>query len=346
MTERFDDLLARYDYDLPSSYIAQAPASPRDSARLMVCRKADDAVSLDTFTNLAAYLPPRSVVVFNETKVLPARLHGKKQTGGHVELLYVRTEAPYVLMIANKRLEEGQRITITDNIFFTVQERREKGYAFLPSVPLDAVHGLLERYGETPIPPYIKETPLTESELKEEYQTVFAREYGSSAAPTASLHFTEALIEEIRRKGHDVRFVTLHVGLGTFAPLTESHVAEGRLHTETYVISPETAAFLNKAKGEGRPIVAVGTTVVRTLESAASETGKLERLEGDTALFIKEGYQFRFVLGIVTNFHVPRSSLLMLVAAFIGREKLLDLYERAKKEHFRFFSFGDGMLLK
>ncbi|MFH1188432.1 MAG: tRNA preQ1(34) S-adenosylmethionine ribosyltransferase-isomerase QueA [bacterium] len=345
MNESFEDIVSQYDYDLLDSYIAQAPSSPRDSARVLVYNRQTKQTTIDTFSQLVRYLPERAVLVFNETKVLPARLYVQKETGGVVELLYIKTIEPYILVLTNKNLFVGQVLYIEGIATFTVIQKLEKGYLLSSSFSLKKLLRYLELYGETPIPPYIKNTPLSESDLKQHYQTVFAKEYGSAAAPTASLHFTEKLLKKIKDSGRDVRFVTLHVGLGTFAPLTEEQCQKERLHSECYVISSDTAAFLNTAKKEGRPIIAVGTTVVRTLESAADIKGVLMSLTGETTLFIKSGYVFRYVDGMITNFHVPRSSLLMLVAAFIGREKLLTLYEYAKKNNFRFFSFGDGMFL-
>ena len=207
------------------------------------------------------------------------------------------------------------------------------------------MNALFEKYGNAPIPPYIKHTPLSSAELKKQYQTVFAKNSGSIAAPTASLDFTKRLLEKLRKTGISTQFVTLHVGLGTFAPLTEENITQGKLHKERYAIDSKTAAFLNRAKKEGRPIIAVGTTAVRALETASDKKGKLAKLSGETDIFIREGYRFRFTDGIITNFHVPRSSLLMLVSAFVGRERLFELYRKAMKKKFSFFSFGDGMLL-
>jgi S-adenosylmethionine:tRNA ribosyltransferase-isomerase len=213
-----------------------------------------------------------------------------------------------------------------------------------PSFPMTQLKDLLLEFGETPLPPYMKDSPLSEDRRREEYQTVFAKEEGSVAAPTAGLHFTEDLITKIEQSGRDIRYVTLHVHLGTFAPLSEDQWKSKKLHSEWYSIDPETAAFLNVAKAEGRPIVAVGTTSVRTLESA-TEQNELKKLTGDTELFLTEESKPAFVDALITNFHVPRSSLLMLVSAFTGRERLLEIYDAAIGHRMRLFSFGDGMLI-
>lgn len=334
-----------YNYTLPSSFIAQNPASPRDSARLLAYSRATGKVSHDTFLHLAEYLPKNAVLVFNETKVLPARLALKKETGGAVQILYTGIKGKYLRVLADKPLRTGAKLFAGPGVFFTVDGKEGSEYRVRPSFPKKRLPAILERYGSAPIPPYIRHTPLSSRELKKQYQTVFAKNSGSVAAPTASLHFTRRLLGRLRKAGISTKFVTLHVGLGTFAPLTEGNIARGKLHKERYAIDTKTAAFLNKAKKKGRPIIAVGTTTVRTLETASRGKGKLTKLSGETDIFIREGYRFAFIDGIITNFHVPRSSLLMLVAAFIGREKLFKLYGKAMKKKFSFFSFGDGMLL-
>jgi S-adenosylmethionine:tRNA ribosyltransferase-isomerase len=348
MTTDLEKILEQYDYDLPRSYIAQAPASPRDSAKLLVSTKKDTEARIDTFAHLPEYIPKDAVLVFNETKVVPARLFVHKETGGLVEMLYLSHNNEDMHVLANRQLKEGARLVSSADptIGFTVLQKKKKGYMIRPTFPMENVYTVFEKYGSTPIPSYIKYSPLSEDALRKEYQTVFAREAGSSAAPTASLHFTDELIDRLEKAGIGIAYVTLHVGLGTFAPLTEDHLANNRLHSESYTITDETAAYLNDAKRAGRPIIAVGTTVVRTLESATDENGTLHAADkASTDLFINEGYAFKYIDGMITNFHIPRSSLLMLVAAFIGRERLLSLYDLAKKNDFRFFSFGDGMLL-
>lgn len=344
MKNNFDELMELYDYEVPKNLIAQKPACPPDTAKLLVYSKNNSATFCDRFLNIAEYLPKNSVLVFNETKVLPARLVLTKETGGRVRVLYVAKNNGHIRVMADRKLAIGSKIRLNKKIFFTVTEREDKYYLLAPSFKISALFTVLERYGQMPVPPYIKNSPLTESELKKKYQAIFARRKGSVAAPTASLHFTKRLLAKIKKAGVGVKFVTLHVNLGTFAPLTAENLERARLHKEYYEIDKKTAGFLNKAKKQGRPIIAVGTTVVRTLESAA-EGSTLKDLSGITDIFIREGYKFKFTDGIVTNFHVPRSSLLMLAAAFIGREKLSELYRAAIKKKFRLFSFGDGMLL-
>lgn len=332
-----------YDYSFSKKLIARLPASPRDSARLLVYNRKTNEVFFDTFLNVPVYLPRNAVLVFNETKVVPARLTVKKETGGKAVLLYIESKNGLLKFLSDRKLSIGSKL-YAGKKFFTVQAQEEKLYVCAPSFPAEAIFEVLEKNGQTPLPPYIKNSPLSESQRKEKYQTVFARRQGSVAAPTASLHFTTRLLKKLARAGIETHFITLHVNLGTFAPLTQKNIAQKRLHKEYFEISPSTAAALNKAKKEGRPIIAVGTTVVRTLESAATR-GQLQKLNGQTDLFITEDYRLNFVDGLITNFHVPRSSLLMLVSALTGREKLLKIYKKAVNKKFRLFSFGDGMLI-
>lgn len=331
-----EDVLALYDYEVPEGAIAQVPAEPRESAQLLVYNRAAGAVRYDTYAHLARYLPEGALLVFNDTKVIPARLYGTVPTGGKVEILFTTHDKA----LLNRNVQPGTEIAV-ESYSVLVHERVGKEFRVEPSWQLHEHTAVLHRLGHTPIPPYIKHSPLHEAELRERYQTTFADKSGSVAAPTASLHFSPALMQTLRGAGHELAFVTLHVGLGTFAPLTDAHLQEGTLHTEHYSIDDETYATLQSAKASGRPIIAVGTTVARTLETLAS-TGKHA---GTTDIFIKEGYQWQLVDGLITNFHVPRSSLMMLVATLTGRERLLELYRDALAHDFRFFSFGDGMLI-
>jgi S-adenosylmethionine:tRNA ribosyltransferase-isomerase len=344
-----DEALDAYDYSFPPELIAQRPASPRDSARLLVLDRASGAMQEAIFSQLAQHLPPRSVIVMNETKVVPARLTLRKPTGGLVRVLYLAVEGETIKVLADRQLAPGDVLTVdgvTDGPVFIVVRQDEKHYYLRPTFPVQELFAVLEKYGAAPLPPYIKHTPLNATEVKDEYQAVFAKHDGSVAAPTASLHFTEGMLAKLRDAGHDLEFVTLHVNLGTFAPLTSSQLEQGKLHVENYVIDEATARRLNAAKAAHRPIVAVGTTVVRTLETAAAGGQTLTNLAGDTDIFIREGYQFAFVDALITNFHVPKSSLLMLVAAFAGRGRILAAYRRAVDLKFRLFSFGDAMLIK
>ena len=342
--EKFEDIIQKYNYELPEKLIAQMPASPRDEASLLIYDKKAGKIFYDRFLNIAKYLPQNAVLVFNETKVLPARLNLKKETGGKVEILYLKNRGELLEVLADRKLNIGSKIFLNKNIVFEVAEHDQKIYLLKPLFEAKNFQAILERYGKAPIPPYIKHSPLSESKLRQQYQTIFAKYAGSAAAPTASLHFTKRVLASLKKAKIDTRFVTLHVGLGTFAPLTEQNLKTKKLHAEFYNIDQKTAEFLNQAKAQGRPIIAVGTTVVRTLEASA-KNGQLKDLSGQTDIFISEGYKFGFIDGMVTNFHVPKSSLLMLVAALVGREKILEIYDQAIAKKFKFYSFGDGMLI-
>lgn len=338
-------MLEYYDYPFPKELIAQKPASPRDSARLLVYERNKERIVYDVFQNLPKYLPRNAVLVFNETKVLPARLELRKATGGKVTIIYIQTAGTLLKVMADRRLEIGSCLSLKNTKVFRVEKQENKFWFLKPLFPLSTLNHFLEKNGSAPLPPYIRHSPLSKSQLKKEYQAVFAKKLGSIAAPTASLHFTKSLLQKIRRAGIAVEFVTLHVNLGTFAPVTEENVKQGMLHTEEYEIPKGTLTRLNRYKKEGRPIIAVGTTVVRALESAGNRFGALERRQGDTHLFIQPGYHFKFVDSLITNFHVPKSSLLMLAAAFVSRETIMKIYRQAIKRKFRLFSFGDGMLI-
>lgn len=340
----FEELLRHYDYQLPPELIAKEPASPRDSARLLVYRRTDQSVTFDRFSNIINYLPDNAMLVFNRTKVIPAKLTLRKITGGIVTALLLSVQPETISVLASGTLKQGDKLIWQGGHSFTVLVRKDQEALLKPSFPITALRELLSTYGETPLPPYLKDSPLSEDVRRSEYQTVFAQEEGSVAAPTAGLHFTEKLIKKIEQSGRTAAYVTLHVHLGTFAPLTEDQWIQKRLHTEYYDIDPANAAVINEAKAAGHPIVAIGTTTVRTLESA-SDVAVLTRLSGSTNLFMTEESRPHFVDHLITNFHVPRSSLMMLVSAFTGREKLQELYRKAIGEKMRFFSFGDGMMV-
>lgn len=337
------DTLLAYDYQFPKELIAQEPAHPRDAARLMIYDRASGETSLDTFAALNQYLPEHCVLVFNETKVLPARMK-LDVAGKAIEVLCLGTEGDTLTALAPGALQPGMTTTWAGHTLECVG-RNAKVATLKPSFDIAETTALLEQFGTTPLPPYIDHSALTEEERRSEYQTVFAHNTGSVAAPTAGLHFTEELIERIKASGRDVRYVTLHVGLGTFAPLTEEQITSRSLHEETYFIDEDTAQFLNDAKHLRRPIVAVGTTTVRTLESSSEDGRTITNRYGKTRLFLSPENPPRFVDCLITNFHVPKSSLLMLVAGFIGRNQLMKLYQTAIAEKFRLFSFGDGMLI-
>ncbi len=336
-------IIDKYDYEFPQELIAQKPAHPRDSAKLLIYNRKNKTVSFDIFKNIGNYLPKDAVLVLNETKVLPARFEVAKLTGGKVKLLYLDGNKNIFTALAPRKLKVGEVLKFRSNII-TVTKILKDGYEFKATDKNFDIKKLLEKYGDAPLPPYIKNSPLTKSEIKKEYQTVFAKKYGSVAAPTASLHFTKKLLESLKKQGIKEEKVTLHVGLGTFAAVTEENIKERKLHSEYYAINKSVADKLIAAKKHGSVIIPVGTTALRTLESAFVG-GKFKKLSGETDIFIKEGDKLKFIDGLITNFHVPKSSLIMLVSALIGREKTLELYELAIKNKFRIFSFGDAMLI-
>lgn len=331
-----------YAYDVPEHLIAHEPASPRDAARLLVYDRDTKAVAHRVFRDLPELLAPGSLLVLNDTRVVAARFLAHKPTGGAVRILYLRMRDGLMEALADRHLDIGMNVLAGDARTLLVTGREESVYLLKPE--FDDVEAFLATHGTTPLPPYIT-TPLSPDAARDEYQAVFARKDGSAAAPTASLHFTEELMDRIREAGISIAYVTLHVGLGTFAPLTDDAVASGTLHEEWYDIPEETAAALRSAKAGGQNVVAVGTTVTRALESAAAD-GTLVAGPGETSLFIRPGYAFQVVDQLVTNFHVPRSSLMQLVASLTGREELLRIYDEAISEEYRLFSFGDAMLVR
>lgn len=341
---KFEQLLAKYDYSYPKELIAQTPASPRDSAKLLIYNRKTGEVIFDAFKNIGDYLPKNSLLVFNQTKVVPARLQVTKESAGKARILYIDHNKKSIKVIADRMLKIGSVLKIKNKPYFKIQSQENQFYFLEPLFPVHKINGVLNKFGSMPLPPYIKHPTLKEAGLRREYQSVFAKNGLSVAAPTASLHFTKSLISKLKKQGIGVEFVTLNVNLGTFAPLREENLKTKSLHTETYEINKAVAVRIIKAKRQARPIIAVGTTVVRTLESAAKQ-GKLKKLSGQTNLFIQEGYKFQIINGMITNFHVPKSSLMMLVAALSGREQLLKLYSTAIDKNFRLFSFGDGMLI-
>lgn len=343
---KFEQTLKNFDYSFPSELIAQNPAHPRDSAKLLVYDRAEKTITHDTYKNLWQYLPEGAVLVLNQTKVLPARLEVTKPTGGKARLLYIKHDAKHFYVLSDRKLEIGSALLLSKQQNFEVINKLDQFYVLKPSFPISKINSVLQKFGVTPLPPYIKHSKLSGAKLLKEYNTVFAKKLGSVAAPTASLHFTQNLLKKIQAKGIKVQYVTLHVNLGTFAPLTEDQYKSGQLHKECFEISTATARALNKAKQEGKPIIAVGTTVVRTLESASGANAQISKLYGETNLFITEKTKLKFVDQLITNFHVPKSSLLMLVSALTGRKKLLTLYKLAIKAKYRLFSFGDGMYIQ
>ncbi len=350
----------QYTYHLPESLIAKEPAVPRDAARLFVYDTARDAVALDTFAHLGDHLPPQSLLVLNDTKVVPARaLLRKAATGGKVEVLFLVNEwdgkGP-VPAIVDRKVDVGARIAFGARTFI-VARQDENIFWFAPEFPVHELIPALMKRGVTPIPKYIKGSGLGESALRKKYQSVFGETPASVAAPTASLHFTDRLLRWLAAHGVKKAFVTLHVGMGTFAPVTKEDVARGTLHAEHLSISAASRARIRAQKDAGRPVVAVGTTVVRTLESQADallaqglSSSPRTAIDAETRMFIRPPYRFKAVDAMVTNFHLPGTSLMMLVQAFLehkgARKDIVALYEKAIKEKFRFYSFGDGMLIK
>lgn len=336
-------LVTDFDYDLPQELIAQHPMEPRDHSRLLVVDKKTGEIEHKHFYDLVNYLKPGDVLVFNDTRVIPARLHGTKDTGAHVEVfLLTRRDATdwEVLVRPGKKLQVGAKINFSDELSCEVIEHTDFGGRVVRFKYEGIFEEILDRLGETPLPPYIT-APL---EDKERYQTVYNRERGSAAAPTAGLHFTKELLQKIKDIGCEEFFVTLHVGLGTFRPVSEAKIEDHKMHKEFYTVSQEAADAVNKAKAEGRRIIAVGTTAVRTLEAAGAD-GQLHAGSSWTNIFIYPGYKFRLVDDLVTNFHLPQSTLLMLVSTLSTREIMLQTYKKAVEEKYRFFSFGDAMFI-
>lgn len=336
-------LVTDFDYDLPQELIAQHPMEPRDHSRLLVVDKKTGEIEHKHFYDLVNYLKRGDVLVFNDTRVIPARLHGTKDTGAHVEVfLLTRRDATdwEVLVRPGKKLQVGAKINFSDELSCEVIEHTDFGGRVVRFKYDGIFEEILDRLGETPLPPYIT-APL---EDKERYQTVYNRERGSAAAPTAGLHFTKELLQKIKEIGCEEVFVTLHVGLGTFRPVSEAKIEDHKMHKEFYTVSQEAADAVNKAKAEGRRIIAVGTTAVRTLEAAGAD-GQLHAGSSWTNIFIYPGYKFRLVDDLVTNFHLPQSTLLMLVSTLSTREIMLQTYKKAVEEKYRFFSFGDAMFI-
>lgn len=336
-------LVTDFDYELPQELIAQHPMEPRDHSRLLVVDKKTGEIEHKHFYDLVNYLKPGDVLVFNDTRVIPARLHGTKDTGAHVEVfLLTRRDATdwEVLVRPGKKLQVGAKIYFSDELSCEVIEHTDFGGRVVRFKYDGIFEEILDRLGETPLPPYIT-APL---EDKERYQTVYNRERGSAAAPTAGLHFTKELLQKIKEIGCEEVFVTLHVGLGTFRPVSEAKIEDHKMHKEFYTVSQEAADAVNKAKAEGRRIIAVGTTAVRTLEAAGAD-GQLHAGSSWTNIFIYPGYKFRLVDDLVTNFHLPQSTLLMLVSTLSTREIMLQTYKKAVEEKYRFFSFGDAMFI-
>lgn len=338
--------LSDFDYNLPPEHIAHAPTEPRDTCKLLVVDKKSGTLCHLIFRDLIDLLNEDFVLVLNDTKVFPARLFGKKDTGGKFEcLLLKQTNQNSYLSLVRGKTNIGQKVIFTKDFSAEVIKKLDDGeveLAFSKSGP-DLLTEI-DKVGKTPLPPYIH-SYKKESDIRKKYQTVYAKYQGSAAAPTAGLHFTKELLQKLADKGVQVEYLTLHVGLGTFKPITAQQVEDKRLHKESYSLTEDVANRLNSAKSKGKKIIAVGTTTTRTLEALSNKKGELFAGEGETDIFIQPGYKFKFVDGLITNFHLPQTSLLMLVSALSSKEIILNAYDEAAKNKYKFFSFGDAMII-
>ena len=335
-----------FDYELPESLIAQTPLEKRDSSRLLVLDKNTGEIKHEHFNNIIDYLKEGDVLCLNNTKVIPARLHGiKEETNAHIELLLLKEKKGDMwecLTRPAKRVKVGSMISFGDGLLKAeCVEEKEEGIRVFKLHYQGILYEILDRLGEMPLPPYIH----AKLKDKDRYQTVYAKYEGSAAAPTAGLHFTNELLEQIKAKGIDIVYVTLHVGLGTFRPVNVEDVTKHKMHSEFYMMNKETANILNQAKKENRRIISVGTTSVRTLETIMNLYGTFKECSGWTDIFIYPGYEFKAIDCLITNFHLPKSTLVMLVSALAGKENILNAYKEAVNEKYRFFSFGDSMFI-
>ena len=336
-----------FDYYLPENLIAQTPINKRDESKLMVLNKETGTIEHRHFADIIDYLTPNDVLVLNDTKVMPARLIGQKEdTNGHIELLLLKNTQNNIyecLCKPAKRVKIGTIVNFGDGILkakcIEVKEEGIREFEFL----YDGIfYEILDKLGEMPLPPYIHK----KLKDKNRYQTVYAKNIGSAAAPTAGLHFTQELLEKLKNKGITICYVTLHVGLGTFRPVNVEDVTTHKMHSEYYTINEETAKILNQAKKDGKNIVSVGTTTTRVLETVINQYQTFKACSGYTSIFIYPGYQFKAVDSLITNFHLPKSTLIMLVSAFCSKEIIMNAYSEAIKNNYRFFSFGDSMFIK
>ena len=336
-------LLSEFDYELPEELIAQTPIEPRNASRLMVLDPVNRTIEHHHFFDLKKFLTPGDTLIFNDTRVIPARLIGHRETGGRVEVFLLRRidgNHWETLVKPGKKAIKGSKIIFSDELSCEVLSHTEFGGRIVNFIYDGIFEEILDRLGETPLPPYIHE----KLEDTERYQTVYNRERGSAAAPTAGLHFTKEQMDDLKASGINLGFVTLHVGLGTFRPVHVENIEEHVMHEEYFSIPQETVELIHQTKQNHKKIIAVGTTSIRTLESAVID-GELKTMSGATNIFIYPGYEFKVVDAIITNFHLPKSTLIMLISAFAGREFILHAYNEAVKEHYRFFSFGDAMFL-
>jgi len=336
-------LLTDFDYDLPEELIAQTPVEPRNASRLMVLDPDQETIEHHHFYDLKKFLVPGDTLIFNDTRVMPARLIGHREpSGGRVEVFLLRRlngDTWETLVKPGKKAQVGNVIRFGDELACTVTDHTDFGGRIVKFQYQGIFEEILDRLGETPLPPYIHEKLAD----KERYQTVYCREEGSAAAPTAGLHFTKEQMQELKDMGVNLGFLTLHVGLGTFRPVNVDNIEDHVMHKEYYCITDETAKLIMATKAAGHRVIAVGTTSIRTLEAAAAAKGQIAGKSGWTGIFIYPGYEFKIVDAIITNFHLPKSTLIMLISAFAGREFVLKAYKKAVEERYRFFSFGDAM---
>ena len=335
-----------FNYELPEELIAQTPIEKRDESRLMVLNKKNQTIEHKKFRDIIDYLEPGDVLVRNNTKVIPARLYGKKETGANVEFLLLNNIEGDIwecIVRPGNKLHVGTKVIFGEGLLKAkILEIMPGGTRKVEFEYKGIFNEILDKIGLMPLPPYIHE----ELEQRDRYQTVYAKYNGSAAAPTAGLHFTDELLEKIKTKGIEIANVTLHVGIGTFRPVKEETVEKHEMHSEHFYIKDEDAKKINKAKKEGHRVIAVGTTSCRVLETIADENGMVKETEGDTQIFIYPGYKFKCLDCLITNFHLPQSTLLMLVSALAGKDYIMEAYKNAVKEKYRFFSFGDAMLIQ
>lgn len=334
-----------FDYNLPEELIAQTPIEKRDFSRLMVVNRNTKEIEHKHFYDLIDYLKEGDTLVLNNSRVFHARLFGiKEETGAKIETFVLKplSNNMFEVMIKPaKRLKNGTIVKFDDNLSMQVVEKYDEGLAKVKFFGCDDVFSYIDKIGTVPLPPYIKE----KLDDDDRYQTVYSKDKGSAAAPTAGLHFTKELLEKINDKGINICYVTLHVGLGTFRPVKEDDISNHKMHSEFFIISEETAKIINDTKKRGKDVFAVGTTTVRTLESCYQKYGDIRPVSMNTDIFIYPGYEFKVIDHLITNFHLPKSTLLMLISAFYNKDDILKAYEEAIKERYRFFSFGDAMLI-
>ncbi|MBK5275208.1 MAG: tRNA preQ1(34) S-adenosylmethionine ribosyltransferase-isomerase QueA [Desulfuromonadales bacterium] len=342
-------LVKDFDYHLPTELIARYPAPERDGSRLLLLNRSSKSIAEDLFRNITAYFAPGDLLVMNDTRVMPARLFGSKESGGKVEIFLVRREEGasgrwICLLRASKKFREGQVVNLDGGMKATICSKSANDSWLVEFAGSGPFEEWLEREGHVPLPPYLQRED--DAQDRERYQTVFSRVPGAVAAPTAGLHFTRELLAELEAKGIRTAYLTLHTGLGTFQPVRVDRVEDHRIHTEYYSIPAATAAEIRSAKARGSRVIAVGTTTTRTLEFAADSSGTVPAGDGEADIFIFPGYRFKVVDALITNFHLPESTLLMLVSAFAGHEFTLAAYREAVSRGFRFYSYGDAMLIE